>query len=126
MGIVSSGDVYNQRGDAALGDIPRTCKVVDDVLAYDADYAAHLQHVRQILLRCDQHGITLNPDKCQFAEDEVEFCGFRINSAGYTADGKKVRAIQAFPRPGNITDLRSFLGLVTQLGAFSPEVAAAA
>ncbi|XP_043232767.1 uncharacterized protein LOC122387025 [Amphibalanus amphitrite] len=106
MGIVSSGDVYNQRGDAALGDIPRTCKVVDDVLAYDADYAAHLQHVRQILLRCDQHGITLNPDKCQFAEDEVEFCGFRINSAGYTADGKKVRAIQAFPRPGNITDLR--------------------
>ncbi|XP_043218401.1 uncharacterized protein LOC122379886 [Amphibalanus amphitrite] len=126
MGIVSSGDVYNQRGDAALGDIPRTCKVVDDVLAYDADYAAHLQHVRQILLRCDQHGITLNPDKCQFAEDEVEFCDFRINSAGYTADGKKVRAIQAFPRPGNITDLRSFLGLVTQLGAFSPEVAAAA
>ncbi|XP_043194744.1 uncharacterized protein LOC122366489 [Amphibalanus amphitrite] len=104
----------------------RTCKVVDDVLAYDADYAAHLQHVRQILLRCDQHGITLNPDKCQFAEDEVEFCVFRINSAGYTADGKKVRAIQAFPRPGNITDLRSFLGLVTQLGAFSPEVAAAA
>ena len=126
MGIVSSGDVYNQRGDAALGDIPRTCKVVDDVLAYDADYAAHLQHVRHILERCDENGITLNPEKCQFAADEVEFCGFRVSAAGYTADGKKVRAIKAFPRPGNITDLRSFLGLVNQLGAFSPEVAAAA
>ena len=126
MGIVSSGDIYNQRGDAALGDIPRTCKVVDDVLAYDSDYAAHLQHVRQILKKCDERGITLNPDKCQFAEEEVEFCGFRISPAGYTADDKKVRAIKAFPKPSNITDLRSFLGLVNQLGAFSTDVARAA
>ena len=126
MGIVSSGDVYNQRGDAALGDLPNTCKVVDDVLAYDTEYDAHLQHVRQILQRCDEHGITLNPEKCRFADSEVEFCGYTINSAGYTADDKKIRAIKLFPKPSNVTDLRSFLGLVNQLGSFSSDVAAAA
>ena len=126
MGIVSSGDEYNRRGDAALGDIPDTCKVVDDVLAYDTDYGTHVQHVREILQRCDAHGITLNPEKCCFAEEEVEFCGFTINSAGYTADDKKIRAIKLFPTPSNVTDLRSFLGLVNQLGSFSSDVAAAA
>ena len=126
MGIVSSGDVYNQRGDAALGDLPNICKVVDGVLAYDTEYDVHLQHVRQILQRCDEHGITLNPEKCRFADSEVEFCGYTINSAGYTADDKKIRAIKLSPKPSNVTDLRSFLGLVNQLGSFSSDVSAAA
>ena len=126
MGLVSSGDEYNRRGDAALGDIPRTCKVVDDILAFDTSYSAHLQHIWNILQRCDDHGMTLNPEKCSFGQDEVEFCGFKINRTGYTADGKKVRAIAEFPQPACLTDLRSFLGLVNQLGDFSPDVAVAA
>ena len=69
MGLVSSGDEYNRRGDAALGDLPQTCKVVDDILAYDSTYSAHLQHVWDILQRCEVHGMTLNPEKCAFAED---------------------------------------------------------
>ena len=42
MGLVSSGDEYLRRGDQALDGIPRTCKVVDDILAHDEDYATHL------------------------------------------------------------------------------------
>ena len=126
MGLVSSGDEYNRRGDAALGDVPQTCKVVDDILAYDTSYSAHLQHVWDILQRCEEHGMTLNPEKCSFAEAEVEFCGFKVNRTGYTADNKKVRAIAEFPQPACLTDMRSFLGLVNQLGDFSPDVAVAA
>ena len=126
MGLVSSGDEYNRRGEAALGGIPQTCKVVDDVLAYDTSYSVHLQHVWDILRRCNDHGMTLNPEKCSFAEDKVEFCGFKVNRTGYTADDKKVRVIAKFPQPACITDLRSFLGLVNQLGDFSSEVAIAA
>ena len=31
MGVFSSGDVDNQRGNQALGFVPRTCKAVDDI-----------------------------------------------------------------------------------------------
>ena len=126
FGLVHSGDEYNRRGDAALGDIPKTCKVVDDLLAYDSDYRSHLQHVWDILRRCEAHGITLNPEKCDFAAEEVDFCGFRVTTDGYTADTKKLRAVADFPKPSSLTDLRSFLGLAAQLGEFSDEVAAAA
>ncbi|XP_064098647.1 uncharacterized protein LOC135209800 [Macrobrachium nipponense] len=37
-----------------------------------------------------------------------------------------VRAIAEFPKPQNITDLRSFMGLTNQLGSFSSAIAAAA
>ena len=126
MGLVSSGDEYNRRGDAVLGDIPHTSKVVDDILAFDSDYDEHLKHVWRILGQCDAHGITLNPQKCVFGARKVEFCGFEISAEGYTVDEKKLRAVAEFPRPENITDLRSFLGLTNQIGEFSPDVAAMA
>jgi len=37
MGINCSGDVYNNRGDVGMGNIPNTVHVVDDWLAYDSD-----------------------------------------------------------------------------------------
>ena len=126
MGLVSSGDVYNQRGDEALGDIPRTCKVVDDVIIWDASYDEHLRHVWDVIKRCDDNGITLNPKKCAFAAESINFCGYTIGTSGYTPDAKKTAALSKFPRPECLTDLRSFLGLVHQMGSFSPEVAGAA
>ena len=45
LGFISSGDVYDQRGDKVIGDIPRSCKVVDDVLVRDNDCNEPLKHV---------------------------------------------------------------------------------
>ncbi|XP_037068723.1 uncharacterized protein LOC119090032 [Pollicipes pollicipes] len=123
MGLCTSGDEYGRFGDAALAGLPKTNKVVDDILAYRDDYSTHLLHVTQILQRCDSHGITLNPAKRTLAVQTLDFCGYVISPDGYTADQRKVRAIADFPVPENLTDLRSFMGLVNQLGAFSTDTA---
>ena len=123
QGLISTGDYYNLRGDQILGDIPQTLKVVDDILAYDHSYRQHLQHIINIIRRCDAAGITLNPKKFHFAKTSVDYCGFTVSTQGYTSDARKVEAISKFPRPQNITDLRSFMGLTNQLGAFSSDLA---
>ena len=123
MGCSASGDEYNRRGDAALGDIPNCVKIVDDILAVAQTYRQHLQQVIEVLRRCDDRGITLNPQKFKFAQNEVKFCGYKITPAGYTTDNEKARAIADFPRPENVTDLRSFMGLVNQLSGLTPELA---
>ncbi|XP_068228046.1 uncharacterized protein [Palaemon carinicauda] len=61
--------------------------------------------------------------KICFAKRVVDFCGYKISSHGYTVDSRKVMAIADFPVPQNITDLRSFMGLVNQLGSFSSVIA---
>ena len=126
MGLISSGDEYNRRGDWALGDLPQTVKIVDDILAHDYTYRDHLAHIISILQRCEKFGVTLNPDKFKFARTKVDFCGYSISQPGYTVDSRKVKAIADFKTPRNITDLRSFMGLCNQLGGFSSEVAHAA
>ena len=44
MGLSTSGDEYNRRGDEALQTAPSTVKVVDDILSYEADYQQHLNN----------------------------------------------------------------------------------
>ena len=101
-------------------------KVVDDVLLYDADYSTHLHRIHQVLTRCHEFGITLNKNKFVVATPQVDFCGFTLSEAGITANQAKVAAIRDFPTPANLTDLRSFMGLVNQLAEFTPDITSAA
>ena len=126
MGFISTGDEFCRRGDVALEGIENCVKVVDDVLVWDSTYEEHLQRVKRILQRCREHKITINRSKFLFANPSVNFCGYGITDKGVSADSAKVKAIADFPVPANITDLRSFLGLVNQLAEFTPKIAAAA
>lgn len=67
-----------------------------------------------------------NAAKFQFVREKVNYCGSQMTKDGNITDDQKITAIGNFPRPANITDLRSFIGLVNQLGGFSSDVAAAA
>ncbi|XP_065182282.1 uncharacterized protein LOC135812991 [Sycon ciliatum] len=122
QGLVSAGDEYNRRTDAAFDRLTHLIKVVDDGLVHDESFSDHVAHVRAVLTRAREHGITLSQKKFVFAAPEVEFCGFHVSSNGYTVPADKTSALQHFNLPTNRTDLRSFLGLVNQCGEFTPRI----
>ena len=126
MGFISSGDEFCKRGDIALSGIGNCGKVVDDTLAWDHSYSEHIQRVHSILCRFREHNITISATKFLFAQPTADFCGYIVDESGIKADPKKVKAIAEFPTPKNITDLRSFFGLVNQLGDFTTDITAAA
>ena len=126
MGLNSTGDSYCRRGDVALDGIGNVSKVVDDIIIADTGLDEHIERVRAVLERCRQHGITLRPEKFQFAQPKVKYCGYVISSDGKEVDPDKLAAIANFPTPSNITDLRSFMGLVQQMSDFTPEIASSA
>ena len=101
--------------DVVSAGITDTQKVVDDILAYDEIFPGHVRHLWTILTRCRQHGITLNPQQFQFASQQVQYVGYQITRYSVMADPARVKALQDFPTPNNLTELRSFMGLVTQL-----------
>ena len=121
MGFISTGDSYNYR-DVAIDGLERTHKVVDDVLIASRTYEEHVSDDRAFLDRCIEHGITLNPKQFKFAQSSVKFAGFVLSEEGIKADPSKVKAIAEFAAPTNISELRSFMGMVNQLGSFSPHI----
>ena len=126
MGLSSTVDEYCRRGDIAIAGLSNVEEVMDDVIVFDDNFDQCVDRVRALLLRCKEHGITLNPDKFKFAEKEVKFVGFTINAQGVSTDPDKLKAIAEFPIPSCLTDLRSFMGLINQLGDFRTEVSTTA
>jgi len=49
--------------------------------------------------------------KCEFWLEEVVFLGHVVSKEGIKADPQKITTILGWPRPANVTEVRSFLGL---------------
>ncbi len=65
-------------------------------------------------------GITFNVSKFVLAPDEVEFAGFEVTANSVRPCRQFLEAILDFPKPQNITDIRSWFGLLNQVSyAFS-------
>ena len=73
--------------------------------------------------RLQDTNVTLNPDKCKFARNQVPFLGHITDGDGIQADPKMVTAITDMAVLSDISELRRFLGMVNQLSKFSPELA---
>ena len=119
QGFVSSGDGYNRRFDAVLSEFLRKERCVDDVCHYDIDIQEHWWRTIDLLICIGKAGIVLNPDKFQFAERVIEFAGFRISDDCIEPLPKYLDAIREFPTPKNITDIRSWFGLVNQVSSYA-------
>jgi hypothetical protein len=52
--------------------------------------------------------LKIEPDKCEFLKTELSYLGHIVTSEGVMPDPNKVRAINDFPIPKNVTDVKSF------------------
>ena len=96
---------------------------MDDCLISGATKSEHDTRLFEVLQILQNAGITLNKGKCEFGKQSVTFLGHVIGQGTIEADPKKVQAILEMPEPQNVSDVRRFLGLVNQLGKFSPNLA---
>ena len=120
QGYIASGDGYTRRYDELTASIPNKTKCIDDTLLWSDTIEESFFQAAQWLDTCGKHGITLNPTKFHFAKDEVEFAGFEITKDTVRPCKKYIKAIADFPTPQNLTDIRSWFGLVNQVSyAFS-------
>lgn len=62
---------------------------------------------------CARHGLTVNKTKSLLCAKSINPLGYKISQNSIEVDDRKVAAIRNFPEPTNITDLRSFLGVLS-------------
>ena len=123
FGISSAPEHFQRRMTEALTGLTGTVCLMDDVLIYGATHKEHDERLRKVLERLTSLGITLNVEKCSFAQSSVKFFGHVIDADGIQPDLDKVTAITQFSKPTCVGDVRRFLGMVNQLSKFSPHLA---
>ena len=64
-----------------------------------------------VLQTLREHQLYAKFSKCEFWLPSVAFLGHVVSKEGISVDPKKVEAVQNWPRPTTVTEIRSFLGL---------------
>ena len=116
QGYIASGDGYSRRFDEIAADFENKSKCIDDTIMWSDNIEQGFFQACHWLDLYGRNGITQNPKKFHFACDTVEFAGFVITTDSVKPCPKYLQAIQDFPTPRNITDIRSWFGLVNQVG----------
>jgi hypothetical protein len=84
---------------------------LDDIIVYGNTEDEYIENLRQVFNRLVKFGVTLNPNKCRFGLEEVEYVGHTINSQGMSFSEEKRGEVLDFPLPTTHKELKSFLGL---------------
>ena len=84
---------------------------------WDDDLADHWWRIIDFLELLGKNGIVLN--EFQFAKRKVQFAGFEVTEREIRPLEKFIRAIRDFPTPTKLSDVRSWFGLVNQVGHYA-------
>ncbi|XP_070020796.1 uncharacterized mitochondrial protein AtMg00860-like [Nicotiana sylvestris] len=71
----------------------------------------HLEHLRKVLARLQEHELYVKLSKCSFTQKQIDFLGHVIVEGRIKVDQQKIQAITDWPPPKDIHALRAFLGL---------------
>ena len=84
---------------------------IDDILIYSHDQEEHCKHLRIVLQILRDKKLFAKFKKCEFWLEKISFLGHVVSKEGISVDPEKVKAVSAWPRPANVSEVRSFLGL---------------
>ncbi|MEM7375695.1 MAG: reverse transcriptase domain-containing protein, partial [Bacteroidota bacterium] len=96
---------------------------LDDIMIYSTTLEEHVEHVRKVLEKLRKYKLYAKASKCEVAKTEVEFLGHWISPKGLSPLEVKVKAIREWKPLEDVSDVRSFLGLVSYYRKFIPHFA---
>jgi len=122
FGLTNAASTFMRLKNHVLRDCIGKFVVVyfDDILVYSTSVESHIHHLREVLIVLRKNQLFANVDKCTFYVDSVVFLGFIVNKNGVHVDLSKIQAIQEWPTPKNVGEVRSFHGLASFCRRFVP------
>ena len=122
FGVSSAPALFQRTMDSILQGLPFVICYLDDILVSGRTTEEHLANLEEVFRRLKHHGIRLKKEKCSFFQLSVEYLGHQINAEGVHTSKKKVQAILEQRSPRNISELRSFLGMLNFYAKFLPNL----
>ena len=83
----------------------------------------HIKRLHGVFAKLASVGLKLKPNKCEFFKKRITYLGHVVSEKGIEVDPKKTEAVQKWPVPKTVADVRSFLGFTNQYRKFIPKYA---
>ena len=122
FGVSSAPGIFQRAMDSFLQGMTHVAAYMDDILVTGGSEQEHLQNLDSVLQKLETAGVRLKKSKCLLMAPEVEYLGHKISSEGLHPTPEKIKAIREAPKPQSVTELKSFLGLLSYYSKFLPNM----
>ena len=122
FGISSAPSTFQRTMETLLQGIKGVLVYIDDILITGPTIEEHLSTLDKVLEKLGVANLRLNKPKCFFLQPSIEYLGHIIDKDGLHPTEEKVRAIKEAPKPRNISELRSFFGIINYYSRFLPNL----
>lgn len=112
FGLSSSAAIFQKTLEKILSGIDGVLVFQDDILVTGSNAEEHLKRLHNVFMKLERAGLVLQRNKCTLFQKSVSYLGFKIDRQGLHKCHDKVEAIVRAKTPTNITELKSFLGMV--------------
>ena len=121
FGMQNSSSTFQRLMDQVLSSCQGYAQAyIDDICIYSETWADHMVHLKDVLSKLAQAGLTAKPVKCKVANSQVSFLGHTIGQGVIQPMTDKLDAVAHFPRPLTKKQVRAFLGLSGYYRKFVP------
>ena len=111
MGLLSAPAACYLMMSKVLKGITNCIVYLDDVLVVSATYDEHLKHLRQVFERFAEYNLKLNPEKCSFFAEKLDYLGYELTTQGLRPGADKIAVVRDFKPPTTKKEIQSFIGL---------------
>lgn len=123
FGISCAPEMFQKIMEQILNGIPGCFVYIDDILVWGSCKSEHDSRLARVLERLEEYYVELNPGKCVYGVDKLEFLGHELSISGVRPKQDKLLAVKQFREPKSVEEVKSFLGLINYVGKFIPNVA---
>lgn len=120
FGLCNAPSTFQRLMQRMFGD--RQCQslllYLDDIVVFSSSVHQHVQRLEVVLDRLQREGLKVKLAKCSFFRREVSYLGHIISDKGVATDPAKIDAVAKWPRPNQVSELRSFLGFASYYRRF--------
>lgn len=122
-GIACAPSKFQKIMESLTQDMDGCVCFLDDILVCGRNISEHLSRLNKLLSRLQSVGLKIEPQKCAFFQEKVCYLGYIIDKDGLHTTPEKISAINNAPKPQNIKELQSVLGMINYYGKFVPNLA---
>ena len=118
MGLAGMAGVCSRTIRVVFGKIAFLVVYVDDICVFSKSMDEHLCHLEVLFQVLRAEKLFAHQNKYKYGPCEVNFLGHTVSHHGLLVDKSRTSMIANWPRPNNVKELQSFLGLARYYSRF--------